>query len=494
MRLPRWQPAAVAAAVGFFMFVAMARDAFAVPSFARKYETSCQTCHTIYPVLNPFGEAFRRNGYRFPSQNGSLDSDAVKAPQIPLGQDEYKKTFPDSIWPDRINTAVPLSVMFNGNVPVNLPNSGAKDAAGNTFTWSGIEAEFHLFGAGAFSDTMTYMTQLTLADSGSFDIETAYLLWNDIVGPSHWVNLWVGRLWAPQLTSYGLHSDYLADTVMPGVSVASLFTSKGAGFTLGQGHTDGAEINGIIGHRFDYSLGWVASSTATGLSLPNAEDAYAHIGVKSGGVALDGEGKYGPNVPDPRKPWAEKSITLDLFAYHGLTRADNGTGSSAGAATPTQQDDRFNAVGAVVHAQLDSLVAMAGVQAESHDRPYAGSAATTLANGTVLPGVPDLTSGTAIVQYDELDYVVYPWLIPGVRTEYTHATVEGGDAAELLRVIPGVALLLRPNIKAILTGDLELGKNPPATGSWGPAGGYIVPTGSSKFEAEQINATVAVAY
>jgi hypothetical protein len=476
------------------MFLALTRDALAVPSFARKYETSCQTCHTIYPVLNPFGEAFRRNGYRFPSQNGSVDGDAIKTSQIALGQEEYTKTFPDSVWPDRIAAAVPFSLMFNGNVPVNLPDSAAKDAAGNTFTWSGIEAELHLFGAGAFSDSLTYMTQLTLADDGTFDIETAYLLWNDIVGPRHSVNLWVGRLWAPQLTSYALHSDYLTDTVMPPISVAALYSSTGAGFTLGQGHTDGAEINGIIGHRFDYSVGWVASSTASGLSLPNAEDVYAHIGVKSGGVALDGEGKYGPNVPDPRKPWAEKSVTLDLFAYHGLTRADNGTGAVSGAATPTQQDDRFNAAGAVVHAQLDSLVAMAGVQVENHERPYPGSAATVAASGAVLPGVPDLTSGTAVVQYDELDYVVWPWFVPGLRTEYTHATVEGAGAAELLRLIPGVAMLVRPNIKVVLTGDLEWGKNPPAVGSWEGAGGVVVPTSSGKFEAEQINATVAVAY
>ncbi len=65
----------------------------------------------------------------------------------------------------------------------------------------------HLFGAGAFNDTLTYITQLTLADDGTFDIETAYLLWNDIVGPRHLFNLWVGRLFAPQLTSFGLHSD-----------------------------------------------------------------------------------------------------------------------------------------------------------------------------------------------------------------------------------------------------------------------------------------------
>ena len=494
-------PFFVAALAGLLAYFAVARDAWAVPSFARKYQTSCQTCHTVYPVLNPFGEAFRRNGYRFPSQNGSVDSDAVKTAMIPLGQEEYEKTFPDSVWPDKIADAIPLSIWLNGSVPVNLPGSAAKDAAGNTFTWGGIESEMHIFAAGSFNDSLTYMTQLTLeSDFGSppatFDIESAYLLWNDIVGPRHMVNLWVGRLWAPQLTSFGLHSDYLSDTVMPGVSASGLYNASG-GFTLGLGHYDGAEINGIVGHRFDYSLGWVASSAASGLSVPNAEDVYAHIGIKSGGVALDGEGKYGPSVPDPRKPWAERSITVDAFGYHGLTRLDNGTGTVAGGtAVPTQQDDRFNALGVVAHGQWDSLILMAGAQIERHDRPYPGTAATALASGSTVPGQPDLTNATALVQYDEINYVVWPWFVPGVRAEFTDAQVEGGNDARLLRITPGVAMLARPNIRVLLTADLEWGKNLPVAGSWAPAGGTIVSTSGqgAKFEAETINATVGVAF
>src|SRR5579872_6256075 len=451
----------IATLVAGILYFSLAREAHAVPSFARKYQTSCQTCHTVYPVLNPFGEAFRRDGYRFPSQNGSLDSDTVKTNMIALGQEEYVKTFPDSVWPDKIADAIPLSVMFNGNVPINMPDSDAKAAAGNTFTWSGIEAELHLFGAGAFNDSLTYMTQLTLADDGGFDIETAYMLWNDIVGPRHAFNLWVGRLFAPQLTSFGLHSDYLSDAVMPAVSVAGLYNPS-ASFVLGQGHTDGAELNGIVGHRFAYALGWVASSSATGLSMPNAEDAYAHIGIKSGGVALDGEGKYGPNAPDPRKPWAEKAITLDLFGYHGMQRLDNGTGIGSPAA-PTLQDDRFNAVGGSVRAQYDSLVGHFGLDVESHERPYPGSTA----NGN-LPGVPVFTSSTARVAYGEIDYVVFPWLVPGVRAEYTNADVAGQSVnAQLLRIIPGAAIAIRPNIRAVVTGDLEYGKGLPSVGAWG---------------------------
>jgi hypothetical protein len=494
MRPNRAAPLLVAAVIGIAMHFVGLRDAHAVPSFARKYQTSCQTCHTVYPVLNPFGEAFRRDGYRFPSWNGSEDSDAVKASMIALGQEEYEKTFPDSVWPDKITDAVPLSVMFNGTLPINLPGSDAKDAAGNVFTWSGIEAEFHLFGAGAFNDTLTYMSQLTLADDGTFDIETAYLLWNDIVGPRHLVNLWVGRLFAPQLTSFGLHSSYLNDTVLPAVSVAGLYNPS-ASLTLGQGHNDGVELNGIVAHRFNYALGWVASSNATGLTLPNAEDVYAHVGVKSGGVALDGEGKYGPNVPDPRKPWAERSVTIDLFAYHGLQRLDNGTGTLTGTVTPVQQDDNFNAAGAAIHAQWDSLSIMLGEQLERHESPYQGSQATAVM-GNVVNGAPNFASATASVGYGEIDYVVWPWLVPGVRAEYTRTTVDSSNPASLLRIIPGVAMLVRPNIKAVLTGDIESAYGLPTTQSWSPAGGFAVaPQGrSSKFEAEQVNATVAVAY
>jgi hypothetical protein len=483
-----------------FAFFGEAREARAVPSFARKYQTSCLTCHTVYPVLNPFGEAFRRNGYRFPSQNGSVDSDSVKEHMIALGQEEERKTFPATVWPAQIPEGVPLSVMFNGAVNVFFPNSDAHDAAGHTFDWGGLVGEVHLFGAGAFSDTVTYFTQLTVSTdtTAPIDIETAYLLWNDVVGPTHAVNLWVGRLFAPQLTSFGLHSDYLTDTRMPAISIIGLYNGSGA-FSLGQGHSDGAELNGILFHRLGWSLGWIASSAASGLNAPNAEDVYAHIGVKSGGVALDGEGKYGPNVPDPAKPWAEKAITFDLFAYHGLSVLDNGTGTVAGVTPPTlvAQRDHVDALGTTVRAQWDSLVLDSGIQIERHQRPYPGTPATAVPNGPPIPGVPDYTDAKAVVQWNELDYVIFPWLVPGVRTEFTRATYESSNPVSLLRVIPGVAMLVRADIRVILTADFERAYGMPLTGSWAPAGGAVIAPGpgqASQLEAEQITASVAAAF
>ena len=55
--------AALSFIVAIVIMVLAADRSYAIPAFARKYKTSCATCHTGYPKLNAFGDAFRRNGY-----------------------------------------------------------------------------------------------------------------------------------------------------------------------------------------------------------------------------------------------------------------------------------------------------------------------------------------------------------------------------------------------------------------------------------------------
>ena len=59
--------------------VLVARASHAIPAFARRYETSCQTCHVAFPRLTPFGEAFRRNGYRFPDGGDATAGNSYNA-------------------------------------------------------------------------------------------------------------------------------------------------------------------------------------------------------------------------------------------------------------------------------------------------------------------------------------------------------------------------------------------------------------------------------
>lgn len=52
------------------MFSGVFETANALPSFARKYNTSCSTCHTYVPKLNAFGRAFQANYLNLPKDSG----------------------------------------------------------------------------------------------------------------------------------------------------------------------------------------------------------------------------------------------------------------------------------------------------------------------------------------------------------------------------------------------------------------------------------------
>src|SRR6266508_5306550 len=81
-------------------------SANAVPAFARIHKTSCQTCHVGFPKLNPFGEAFRLNGYRMPGET----EEQIKIKPVSLGAEGYKRMWPKAIYPGDLPGQVPLAV------------------------------------------------------------------------------------------------------------------------------------------------------------------------------------------------------------------------------------------------------------------------------------------------------------------------------------------------------------------------------------------------
>jgi hypothetical protein len=78
----------------------------AVPAFSRKYQTSCQTCHTIFPKLNPFGQAFRLNGYHMPKETEEL----IKQKPVSLGAEAYERMWPQMVFPSDLPSYVPLAL------------------------------------------------------------------------------------------------------------------------------------------------------------------------------------------------------------------------------------------------------------------------------------------------------------------------------------------------------------------------------------------------
>ncbi len=420
-----------------------AAPASAIPAFARKYGTSCLTCHTVYPRLTPFGEAFRRDGYRFPG----VDADYVKQETVALGQEANKKTFPNTVWPASLPISVPISIGTNGQA-FFYPDTKASVPRNNNGTQLNLDdlvAEGHLWAGAALSDTLTLWAEITLSSDG-VDVEHAQVLLDDLVGAKHAVNLVVGRGF-PTLTSFGPHSSYLGDSRLTVSPVTGIYGLSGDPFSLSDNY-NGAELNGVLGAgRFDWSAGVsTGKNSFSGGTHFNAENAYAHVGTKFGGMRLDGEGSQGPK--DSMKPWAEDAATVDVFAYHSREYFD-----VPGAASPTPTGDTSLTLGAAVRGQLGSTELDLGAYTQSHQRATA-----------------TLDKVTSDVEFAELSCVLYPWMVPAVRLERIGLRPTGGTNVSDVHLMPGIAFLVRPNLKAVLVANLEFANGFPTD-----AGGGLLP-------------------
>ncbi len=454
--------------------VAWSRPAEAIPAFARKYQTSCTTCHTAWPVLNPFGEAFRRNGFRFPGD----DKDAIKQEMVKMGVDAYKKVFPNAVWPDIIPDSVPLAFGFIGNAAIApVPGSsataqspgvqsGANGAALTTpyFDLSHLVAEAHIWAGGTFNDSLSYFGEVTLSTdpSAPINIERGYLIFDDILSGAvgtHVFNLLIGKNF-PTLTSFDNHSSYVVDGYVPEITLPAMTGAPGTAtpingsFTPGINELGTIELNGSVAGRFDYSVGinsgtndYVGSNGST--VIPSAADVYGHLGVKIGGMRLDGEG--GEQVSS--EPWAETSLTADVFGYHSESTYNDDNGNRI-------LDTAFT-VGGALRGQLASFGLTLGAFDQMHNHPDSSGAAVS-----------------ALTAWGEASYVVWPWFIPALRVEYTK--IDGSQdpyfqlwsSPTLVRYMPALNFVVRPNVVVQLVAEIDAANGAPP-GGWGGAGGII---------------------
>ena len=436
---------------------AAAFPAHAIPSFARKYGTSCTTCHTVYPKLTPFGEGFRRNGFRFPG----IDSDYAKQETITTGA---KTATSEGSF---VSALAPLSYGFNGQAVFHPDKNSSGTTNHAQADLRNLVAEGHIWAGGTFSDTVSYFGEVTITPGGG-TIEHAQVYANDLLGPAHAVNVRVGRGFS-NLSSFGAHSSFLADALMPPSGVSALNGATSGNWNPSD-HYNGVELGGVIASgRVDYNVGWNAGSQ---IDARSTEDVYGHVGFKLGGMRLDGEGAS--NALTAERPWEETAITLDGFAYHALAGVN-----FAGTTGPNFVQDTINTIGGGVRAQWGSLELNAGAYLENHKRAEAG-----------------LSSAHYFAQYDELTYVVRPWIVPGVRFEYSRLLpgsgcllgdgITGCNRSSDVRVFPGVALLPYPNIKVVVTALFERADGVPLGGSWGPSGGFATGSAGTEFQNVQI--------
>lgn len=293
--------------------------ASAIPAFARTHQTSCQTCHVGFPKLNPFGEAFRMNGYRMPGEMAPEDK-----PQS-LGAEAYKKMWPKAIYPSDIPGHVPLAM----NIKMASVYASSLDATGHQVTHNDFQfpQEANLFTGGTLGDHMGFFGEVTWSerpDGGSeTELEHAQLHINSPFGPPHLVNFKIGKF-APDLAA-GFQEMWLStnngvDTLFHynpvGLNGGTGLAEDGGGISL-PASVKGIEMYGVAQHRLFYTVG-VANGlgpSASGNTDGNAsKDFYARADYKFGGMGLDGDTT---GVTLPPENWRERSFRVGVLGYSG---------------------------------------------------------------------------------------------------------------------------------------------------------------------------------
>jgi len=417
----------------------------AIPAFARKYRTSCQTCHIVFPKLNAFGEAFRLNGYRMPNES----EDLVKEIPVPLGAPAYKRLWPKAVWPGAISPVAPLAinVLLASVNRSSVNDAGGVDRVRNDFQFP---QEVNVFGAGTLGDHVSYFTETTFGQepdgSVSVELEHAHVGFDSPFGPENLFHFRIGRI-APNLAS-GFQEMW----IMTDAGIDSLFGYDPVGVHGGTGlgeaagislpaMVEGIEAYGIAGHRLLYVAGvanGIGSQGADRFDGNNAKDVYARLDYKFGGMGLDGD--LGSRNP-PARNWRDDSLRVGVFTYRG---DGAGIGFDAAGLDPadpalaTLEDRRFLRTGVYASWFVRDLNVFG---AYLHG--------TDTLQGLDADGAPlGRISPSYHAWFTEGDYVFYPWLVGALRYE----ALRPADPAvpELRTAVANLSALIRANVKGMV--------------------------------------------
>ncbi|MCH7761421.1 hypothetical protein IIA15_08515 [candidate division TA06 bacterium] len=404
--------------IGFGTMVVMGffpMEARGIPAFARKYKTSCVTCHVAFPKLNAFGDAFRRNGFQFPEKT---DPQYAKEEPVPMGAEAQKKVFPDAIWPGAIPHLPPIALVIESEVKY-FPEAEDDEVK---LSFDDFAGEVELLAGGTVGEDISFYGEVEFTSEGEAEIERVYAMFDNLISPSA-LYVKVGKF-EPGVFTFSNHRR------LAGPAYWILKSGGGIGdnkWSL-EGEQKGLEASGIISGVVTYNAGLVEGRK----NLLNTEkDFYGHLGAKIGGLRLDGVTEGSPS--EESRPWVDNAVQFGGFAYVGT--ADLGTMTGV-------QEDPFTMFGGDVNVSWEGFNLLGAIALESHDQPLAANPTVGL-DATFL-----LAEGS---------YVVFPWLIPSLRFENFKTKLADIDStwAEGTRIVPALKILLRANVQVIIVVEVE---------------------------------------
>ncbi|MFQ5587169.1 MAG: hypothetical protein ACE5GF_10190, partial [Thermodesulfobacteriota bacterium] len=151
------------------LLLSLSQQADAIPAFARKYQTSCMTCHSTFPKLNTFGETFRRNGYQIPD----VDARYVKEKPVKLGAPAWKEVWPDGVWPGKLPGIPPLSLMARSLYRYDEGEQVRHDFA--------FPDEIELLSGGTLGEDISFYGSIALVEDDEFGgVERLFLQFDNL--------------------------------------------------------------------------------------------------------------------------------------------------------------------------------------------------------------------------------------------------------------------------------------------------------------------------
>ncbi|MCM0082514.1 cytochrome C [Geomonas sp. Red32] len=274
----------------------------AIPAFSRQHKTECSTCHTVYPELNEFGEAFLKNNYVYPGKKGAAKTA------------EGKDSKSEWAWLSGLPEMIPVSFTatidaaydrdaFDGN-ELDLSSRSLRLQAGGTFRdAAAFFATYNLYTQGAQTGPVANnpTVNANTPPNNNPNISELFLIWREAFGTP--VNVKVGRM-EPNVSLWKRSNKVI---VVPPFASTSYLVGNSP-FSV-DAPEDALEINGVLGNRLFFAGGVVDRNGQ------NQNDGYGRLALKIGGTDYKGEE---PEIDlDNESVWDYLAITLGAYGYKG---------------------------------------------------------------------------------------------------------------------------------------------------------------------------------
>ncbi|MFQ5639319.1 MAG: hypothetical protein ACE5IR_15150 [bacterium] len=375
----------------------------AIPAFARKYGTSCSTCHVVIPKLNAFGKAFRLNGYRFPKE--ALEQLAEKP--VPLGGEPQKKLHPKkAIYPGAIPGTVPLAIRLESDVNINPASVVKSDFR--------LPHEVEILSGGNLGESISFFVYFQLYNDGELGgLKFAFFQFDSPFGNNPIFNMRMGQI-EPAVVPFTRYrritmEDYLTSRIQNGPNSFN-FKQPQRGLEV-WGIRDGSGSGGLF-----YAMGLVNGNGASGkgdagtLDNNSSKDFYGRLRYKFGGLSLTGE--KGP--PPQGGSWMDNSLSLGGYGYRGWS-----------------PESSFHRLGVDVQWQYKNLDLFGTYMWGEDSFSLTDTSVNRRARFTAF--------------FVQADYVILPWIVAALRYS-ERRTPDDPAAPDVKEILAHLSFSVRPNV------------------------------------------------